>query len=382
MAGEACDAVMSFIKMSQLDFLIQETPYSSFITLRKKFRKEFTNRAGAEVTKKNTADIIEGLKQENETLKDILEVKEVQLKAAREESTLLLKKLEKAEKEMFNHCEANAKLNKKSAEETAKLKAALKEKSDTIAAQMVDESDTRKTIKTLEKSIHNSENKIQNLEEKIESMKTSKSEFKKERDRLFNEVKNLKKNTKKPQDLMSSASQTEAEIPEVCSNNNPNPNRSSAVVSSASQTISSTASSSSQTYPSPDMSSSDITQLSCQADSLYCVVCNKTFLTAHLLKMHAAKEHDLVLSPLKLLDYDEKDYFVRFLRSMELDENYIEDRKKFYPLHWDNLGERVKFRKLAQIKLGITSMQIEDNMRKNDVNNTRAYGWSFSNKEI
>ena len=96
MAGEACDAVLSFIKMSQLDFLIQETPYSSFITIRKKFRKDLNNRARAEVTK-NTADIIEGLKQENETFKDILEEREAQLKTAREESTLLLRRLEKAE---------------------------------------------------------------------------------------------------------------------------------------------------------------------------------------------------------------------------------------------------------------------------------------------
>ena len=71
-----------------------------------------------------------------------------------------------------------------------------------------------------------------------------------------------------------------------------------------------------------------------------------------------------------------------FLKRIEVDENYIEDRKKFYPLHWDHLGERIKFRKLAQIKLGITRKKIEDNMRKNDVNNTRAYGWSFSNNEI
>ena len=380
MAGEACDAVMSFIKMSQLDFLIQETPYSSFITIRKKFRKDSTNRAGAELAKKSTVDIIEGLKQENETLKNILEEKETQFKTAREECTMLLQKLERVEKEMFNHCEANAKLNKKSDEETIKLKDALKEKSDAIVAHKVEDSNTRKIIKTLEKNIHNSENKIQNLEEKMASMKVSKSELKKERDKLFNEVKNLKKNTKKPQDL--GGSQTEAKNPEVCSNNNSKANRSSAVVSIASQTISSTISSASQTCPSPDMSSSDITELSCQAETLYCVVCNKTLLNVHLLKVHAAKEHDLVLSPLKLLDYDEKDYFVRFLKSIELDENYIEDRKKFYPSHWDDLGERVKFRKLAQIKLGITSMQIEDNMRKNDVNNTRAYGWSFSNKEI
>ena len=380
MAGEACDAVMSFIKMSQLDFLFQETPYSSFITIRKKLRKDSNNRAGAALATKNTVDIIEGLKKENDTLKNILEEKEAQFKAAREESTLLLQKLQKAEKEMFNYCEDNVKLNKKSAEETVKLKAALKEKSDAIVAHMVDDSNTRKTIKTLEKSIHNSENKIKNLEEKIESMKSSKSELKKERDKLFNEVKNLKKNTKKPQDF--SGSQTEAEIPKVCTNNNSKPNKSSAVVSIASQTITSTISSASQTYSSPDMFSSDITQLSCQAKTLECVVCNKTLLNAHLLKVHAAEEHDLVLSPLKLLDYDEEDYFVRFLKSIELDRNYIEDRKKFYPSHWDDLGERVKFRKLAQIKLGITSMQIEDNMRKNYVNLTRAYGWSFSNNEI
>ena len=152
MAGEACDAVMSFIKMSQLDFLIQETPYSSFITIRKKFRKDSNNRAGAALATKNTVDIIEGLKKENDTLKNILEEKEAQFKAAREESTLLLQKLQKAEKEMFNYCEDNVKLNKKSAEETVKLKAALKEKSDAIVAHMVDDSNTRKLLKPWKKA--------------------------------------------------------------------------------------------------------------------------------------------------------------------------------------------------------------------------------------
>ena len=50
------DALTSFIKMSKLDFLIQETQYSSFITIRKKFRKGFNHRAD-KVPKKNTEDI-------------------------------------------------------------------------------------------------------------------------------------------------------------------------------------------------------------------------------------------------------------------------------------------------------------------------------------
>ena len=181
---------------------------------------------------------------------------------------------------------------------------------------------------------------------------------------------------------MSSGCQTEAEILELCGNNNQNPqlmteistiNRRSVVFSSASQTISSTVSSASQTYPSPEI---------CQAETLECVVCNKTFLNAHLLKVHAANEHDLVLSQLKLLDHSETDHFIRFLKRIELDVNYIEDRKKFYPSHWEHLGERIKFRKLAQIKLAITSQQIEDNMRKNDFKIITTYGRTISNNEI
>ena len=39
MASEACDVLMSAIKNSQLDFYIQEKPYSSYITIRNKFSK-------------------------------------------------------------------------------------------------------------------------------------------------------------------------------------------------------------------------------------------------------------------------------------------------------------------------------------------------------
>ena len=367
MAVEACDALMVLIKMSKLDFFIQETPYSSFITIRKKFRKGINHGAGAEVTDKNTKDIqaiVKGLQHENETLRGTIEEKGAQLKASKEECTLLLQKLQKAEKEMINHCEANNKQKAKSAEETFKLKAALKEKSDEIVAHMSNDSNARKTIKTSERNIHNLENKVQNL-------KDSKSELKNERDKLFNEVKTVRKNSKKPQALLSSGCQTEAEILELCSNNNRNPQLiNSTEFSSAFKTISSTVSNASQTHPSPDI---------CQVETLDCVVCNKTYLNAHLLKVHAANEHDLVLNQLKLLDHGEKDHFIRFLKSIELDVKYIEDRKNS---HWEHKGERIRFRKLAQIKLAITSNQIKDNMRKNDVKIIRTYERTISNNEI
>ena len=61
-------------------------------------------------------------------------------------------------------------------------------------------------------------------------------------------VKNVRKNSKKPQALLSSGCQTEAEILELCSNNNRNPQLINSIVfSSASQTIPSTVSNASQT---------------------------------------------------------------------------------------------------------------------------------------
>ena len=69
MASKACDAVMLAVKTSQLAFVIQETPYSSFVTIRKKFQKGFNPKE-----------------------------KEAQLELTKEDSIMLQEKLEKAEK--------------------------------------------------------------------------------------------------------------------------------------------------------------------------------------------------------------------------------------------------------------------------------------------
>ena len=66
---------------------------------------------------------------------------------------------------------------------------------------------------------------------------------------------------------------------------------------------------------------------------------------------------------------------------MQVDEEYIEQRKQFYPVHWDSLGERIKIRKLAQMKLTIVSEKIEENMRRNDFKNTN-YGWRGGSIDI
>ena len=133
--------------------------------------------------------------------------------------------------------------------------------------------------------------------------------------------------------------------------------------------ISSTASTASQTNSLPEISNAD-------AEIIECVVCNKTFTDANSLQVHAEVEHQLILNTQILTDYEEEDAFVRFIKSMEVGKEYIEERIKFYPPHWDHLGERVKIRKLAKMKLAITSSQIEENIKKNYVKKIKFYGWS------
>ena len=42
-AAEICEKIHDCVKTSNLDFVIQQTPYSSYITIRKKFQKNAIN---------------------------------------------------------------------------------------------------------------------------------------------------------------------------------------------------------------------------------------------------------------------------------------------------------------------------------------------------
>ena len=141
------------------------------------------------------------------------------------------------------------------------------------------------------------------------------------------------------------------------------------IASQTSPSTSSSVSRASQTNSLPEISNVD-------AETIECVVCNKAFSDANSLQVHAEVEHELILNAQILTDYEEEDAFVRFVKSMEVGKEYIEERIKFYPPHWDHLGERVKIRKLAKMKLAITSSRIEENMKKNDVKKIRYYGFS------
>ena len=60
------------LRMSKLDFMVKETPYSGYVTIRKKFVKNFTEE---HIEKENVEQIVdlglmENLKKENTFLRD------------------------------------------------------------------------------------------------------------------------------------------------------------------------------------------------------------------------------------------------------------------------------------------------------------------------
>ena len=224
MASEACDALLLVIKASQLDFIIQETPYSSFITIRKKFQKGFNP---SEVTKSITAkgkdQKLEEANLENRKLREVIKECEAQLESVKEDSIILQAKLGKAEKDIVKLKEENIKEKERFVEEVSILKNQIKGKSDEILLHKADAMKVGKTVESLEKEVHNYEKKIVDMETKIETINASKAEIKKERDKLLKDVKNLSKNYKKSHILKNLATQTEAVSQDESENNNLTP---------------------------------------------------------------------------------------------------------------------------------------------------------------
>ena len=66
-ASEICEKIHHFVRMSKLDFMINQTPYSSYITVRRKFQKNaLDENISLNVDTKNTEDT--GSKGKNEAL--------------------------------------------------------------------------------------------------------------------------------------------------------------------------------------------------------------------------------------------------------------------------------------------------------------------------
>ena len=356
-ANSSVDMIVSSVKKSNLNFYLQESPFSLIINLRKSFIKNIN---GNIVLPQNTLNKnepseegrvkVEKFELEHSALGQL----QVELRESQDAVRELSVQLEKAKKENVKsllELNETAKETEKARNENKTLKIKIDELKLANETLLSDKNVASKELKSKGKEVIGLEKKTMNLEDQLSLKKNENRSLIEERKKIQNEKNKLDKQ------LLA------AKMPIV---------KNTSTASIASQTSPSTSSSvsrASQTNSLPEISNVD-------AETIECVVCNKAFSDANSLQVHAEVEHQLILNAQILTDYEEEDAFVRFVKSMEVGKEYIEERIKFYPPHWDHLGERVKIRKLAKMKLAITSSRIEENMKKNDVKKIRYYGWS------
>ena len=89
---EICSEILQCVKTSKLDFSIQQTPYSSYITIRHKLQKQFTNEVLPDLSTNNTnlnetkTSQMLALKEENSAQENEIECLNTEISALKEEN--------------------------------------------------------------------------------------------------------------------------------------------------------------------------------------------------------------------------------------------------------------------------------------------------------
>ena len=327
-AQETCTSVLSSLRMSGLNFVIQETPFSAYITIRKKFLNGFVS-----FTVKDDDDSIEQnqekitkLENENAYMKNKLEESLQVIESLRNEKEVIQKRSENSEKEITNLKQINKKCQ------------------ETISELKLNISKEEKRANCLERAKIKLESKNDNLAEQIASCKMDKNNNRKENDKLVKEVIKLKAKISEAKAVTSISTQTEPK--KFCSK-------------------------STSTDDNLDLDSTAF------SENESCLVCNETFQCLEDLKHHMNIEHDITINLEKLRDSVEEDKFTRMLRSIDLDHHYIQERVKCYPEHWDHKEERVKIRMIAQRKFAGMSREISRNMAEISIFSNRCRLYSL-----
>ena len=123
MAMATCEKVLSTVKKSALNFIIQETPFSAYLTIRKTYCKDIKNLTVAEDNHdEQNKEKITKFEKENIYLKNELEEIRTKFEIVKKENKILHQSLADAEKDMLNQF-TEAKLSEaKMAQEISSIK--------------------------------------------------------------------------------------------------------------------------------------------------------------------------------------------------------------------------------------------------------------------
>ena len=150
-----------------MDFYLQETPYSVYITIRKKFIKTFQHSKYLDVV--DDSSEIENLKVENEKLRNEIIERKGETESSKDKALILQNRLEKAEKDLLKYSEEEKNKRLKLSEEIKVMNSIKKKYNESISVLTNNLSKAKAEIKSLQKTIHNLEKKNDNMKDKIES---------------------------------------------------------------------------------------------------------------------------------------------------------------------------------------------------------------------
>ena len=333
-AVATCENILSLLRKSGLNFVSQKTPFSAYLTIRKKFFKNFQNLAttfGSDMDEND--EKLKKSENENLNLKNELEENLQQIEKLKSENDVLQKKIANAEKEVLKNVENAKETESKLKLEISYLKLGKKEINNKMLELKKELSAEEKKVKVLEKTISRLEAKNNNLKKQIANCKADKNNNKNENEKLGKELEILQRKISNAKELKTSSIQTE-----------------------------------------PFDTAQNITECS---ENVSCLVCSNVLESYEELKNHSRIEHSIIIDVEKLRYSDEEDAFTKMVKSVEVDSQYLMERAQYYPQHWDHIPERIKIRMLLQMKYKTISKEIDKNLAKNYNLKTRCNLLSF-----
>ena len=152
-AVASCEQILSLLRKTGLNFVSQETPYSTYLTIRKKFIKGLQNPT---FNGENNEKRMNKLEDENICLRNKLEKNVHEFEKVKNENNILQTKLESDEREFKNLIDAKQIECKRSQDVSGKMSELKKNISN-----------EEKKVKTLEKTIIELETLNRNLTKKL-----------------------------------------------------------------------------------------------------------------------------------------------------------------------------------------------------------------------
>ena len=197
----ACENVLKNLKISRLTFTVQETPFSAYVTIRKKFipnaPAETLSSSLGDLQIENMFKTLEILNKENSTLKSKLKDAENQSDKLIENNESLKELSHQSEFDKIELVNQIEKLSK----EVEEFKVENRRIRDELESIEKDDKAFNKVLKQKDKQLHDLEKANTSLKENLQSVRSEFSSFKSEVNRERKEIEKTKKKIEKKQFL-------------------------------------------------------------------------------------------------------------------------------------------------------------------------------------